>query len=101
PLLVAGVALMAVLPVHGLFAITLWKDIPHACAVVWLTWQMVTLVRTRGAALSHVGPLLALVAALAATALYRHNGLPVAVASILMLAWCLPGSRARLAIVAA
>lgn len=99
-LVAAAVALMVVAPAHGLLAITLWKDIPYACALVWLTWQLVDVARTRGASMERPASRIALVLALAATALYRHNGMAVAIGALLAVGVCLSRQRRAMVVVA-
>ncbi|MCS6839188.1 MAG: DUF6020 family protein, partial [Roseiflexus sp.] len=71
-------ALFALSPVNNLMVITLWRDIPYAIAMLFVFWSLLRVWRTDGAWLSSWRALAAIGAALAALALYRHNGAPTA-----------------------
>ena len=78
-----GISLLfAVFPINGIFAITLWKDIPYAIAFLWLTILIIKIVLAGG----NTGQdwlFLGISAFL--VAILRHNGAPVAAATLLVL----------------
>ena len=74
----------ALLPVNNLYAITLWRDIPYALAVFWMTIIILNITFTRGAWLKGRGWLwLALSGFL--VAVLRQNGIPVAIVVLCLL----------------
>ena len=76
-------ALFALSPVNNVMVITLWKDIPYAIALLGLFWMLLRVWRTGGGWL-HSRRAVALAAVLvAAVALFRHNGPPVALLTLL------------------
>lgn len=76
-------ALFALSPVNNVMVITLWKDIPYAIALLGLFWMLLRVWRTGGGWL-HSRRAVALAAVLvAAVALFRHNGAPVALLTLL------------------
>jgi hypothetical protein len=76
-------ALFALSPVNNVTVITLWKDIPYAIAQLGLFWMLLRVWRTGGGWL-HSRRAVALAAVLvAAVALFRHNGPPVALLTLL------------------
>ncbi len=77
-------ALFALSPVNNVMVITLWKDIPYAIALLGLFWMLLRVWRTGGGWL-HSRRAVALAAVLlAAVALFRHNGPPVALLTLLV-----------------
>jgi len=69
--------------VNNVMVITLWKDIPYAIAQLGLFWMLLRVWRTGGGWL-HSRRAVALAAVLvAAVALFRHNGPPVALLTLL------------------
>jgi len=77
-------ALFALSPVNNVMVITLWKDIPYAIALLGLFWMLLRVWRTGGWWL-HSRRAVALAAVLvAAVALFRHNGPPVALLTLLV-----------------
>lgn len=73
-ILVASVALGALLPVHAMYSVTMWKNIPFACALVGESFALWDLGRSRGvgerrSALARFGTFGAL------TVLLQTNGL--------------------------
>ncbi|MFL5357139.1 DUF6020 family protein [Archangium sp.] len=91
-LMTVGVALS---PVHGSMVTTLWKDIAYSIAHLWLFTLLLTLVRTRGEALRSTPFLVLLMASLSLVALLRHNGVPVAALTLLLLGVIAPRALRR------
>ncbi|MCS6841214.1 MAG: DUF6020 family protein [Roseiflexus sp.] len=85
--------LFALSPVNNLMVITLWKDIPYTIALLFVFWMLLRVWRTDGAWLRSWRALAAIGAALAALALYRHNGAPTAL--LILPAFLLAGRQAR------
>jgi len=80
---IALTALFALSPVNNVMVVTLWKDIPYAIALLGLFWMLLRVWRTGGGWL-HSRRAVALAAVLlAAVALFRHNGPPVALLTLL------------------
>jgi hypothetical protein len=78
-----GISLLfAAFPINGIFAITLWKDIPFAIAFLWLTILIIKIVLSGG---SSGRDWLFLGISAFLVAILRHNGAPVAVATLLVL----------------
>jgi hypothetical protein len=76
-------ALFALSPVNNVMVITLWKDIPYAIALLGLFWMLLRVWRA-GCGWLHSRRAVALAAVLvAAVALFRHNGPPVALLTLL------------------
>ncbi|MDW8146905.1 MAG: DUF6020 family protein [Roseiflexaceae bacterium] len=86
-------ALFALSPVNNLMVITLWKDIPYAIAMLFVFWALLRVWRTDGAWLRSWRALVVIGAALAALALYRHNGAPTAL--LILPTFLLVGRQAR------
>ena len=95
-----ALAYLALHPLHGLYAITLWKDIPFGLAITALVLLLYRVVETQGACLRKGGSFAALLAALIGVSLLRNNGVLVtfAVAAALLL-WR-PARQNRAALVA-
>ncbi|MGA2064055.1 MAG: hypothetical protein ABSG86_03755 [Thermoguttaceae bacterium] len=77
---------MSLLPATGILAITLWKDIPYSICVLLLTLWIMEMIHSGGAWLSRRFSWILLGTVLALVALYRHNGLPLAVGTPILLA---------------
>ncbi|MEW6253080.1 MAG: DUF6020 family protein, partial [Planctomycetota bacterium] len=75
----------ALSPVNNALVVTLWKDVLFTVAVLAFTLCILEIVATNGAWLQRRGSPLALGLIAAAVILYRHNGLPVAFGSLLLL----------------
>lgn len=80
-----GISLLfAVLPVNNLFIITLWRDIPYALAVFWLTVIVLKIFLSQGEWVRGWGWVwLALSGFL--IAILRQNGIPVAIGMLALL----------------
>ena len=78
-----GISLLfAAFPVNGIFAITLWKDIPYAIAFLWLTVIIIKVVLAGG---NSGRDWLYLGISSFLVAILRHNGAPVAAVTLLVL----------------
>jgi hypothetical protein len=77
---------LALLPATGILAITLWKDIPYSICMLVLSLWVMEMIHSRGAWLSRRCSWILLGVVLALAALYRHNGLPVALGMPVLLA---------------
>lgn len=82
-------------PINLFFPITLWKDIPFGISLFALFLLITETVWTRGKALRNAGFIAKLIMASVGAALFRHNGLPIALASLLLLALFTPHFRKR------
>jgi hypothetical protein len=78
-------AVFCLSPVNGMMVITLWKDIFFTCAMLGLFTVMLRIVRTDGYWLRTAPGMLSLWFSLIFVSLYRHNGLPVAGLSLMMI----------------
>ena len=78
-------AVFCLSPVNGMMVITLWKDIFYTCAMLALFTVILRTVRTDGCWLRTVPGMMSLWFALIFVSLYRHNGLPVAALSLIIL----------------
>lgn len=87
------IALFALSPVNNLMVITLWKDVTYAIVMLFLFWMLLRVWRTDGAWLRSWRTLVSIGVALAALALYRHNGAPTAL--LILPAFLIVGQRAR------
>jgi hypothetical protein len=85
--LTAGFALM---PLNGAMAVSMWKDIAFAAAVLWLTVIVFRIWESQGDAVRGSRTVLALVAALALVALLRPNGPAPALVTAAVLLACYP-----------
>ncbi|MFM8319878.1 MAG: hypothetical protein ACKOC5_03100 [Chloroflexota bacterium] len=83
-LLLAGV--FAAWPVNLSLVITIWKDIPYSLCVFWLSLLLLQAALRGGAPLRRRRFVFALGLACAGVMLYRHNGLPVALGALALLA---------------
>ena len=72
-------ALFCLAPVNAAMTITLWKDVLYSIAMMAVFSLLLRVVRTRGAWLQPWRNRALLALLLAAVALFRHNGLPLAV----------------------
>ena len=77
---------LALLPATGILAITLWKDIPYSIGVLVLSLWVMEMIQSRGAWLARRCSWILLGGVLGLVALYRHNGLPVALGMPVLLA---------------
>lgn len=84
-----GVYLSALLlissPVAMVTIVTLWRDVPYALAVVFLTYFMMRIARERGDSLSSISVQLGISVVLASLLLFRFNGFVVATGVFLIL----------------
>ncbi len=78
----------ALLPVNGLMAVTLWKDIAYSTSLLALTTLLFHIVMSRGQWLEKPRAWLWLGLVLFLVALYRHNGMVPAFITPLMLFFC-------------
>jgi hypothetical protein len=92
-MVVTGVALS---PANGMLAVTLWKDIPYSIALLGLTICLFLIVRSAGVWIEGHVAWLALGITTALTALYRHNGVIPAFASLACLFLAFPHRWKRL-----
>ena len=72
---VAMVTFYAVFPLFGFYAVSLWKDIGYAIAVLWLSVLVLDIVSSDGLALQNRLTILSLFLACFFVALMRHNGI--------------------------
>ncbi|GAP07636.1 MAG TPA: hypothetical protein DEQ80_02150 [Anaerolinea thermolimosa] len=80
--LVAG--LFALSPVNGIMSITLWKDIWYAIFAMILFLLMLKMVLSRGQWIERPGAWVAFGLVSALTALFRHNGIALAVGCLII-----------------
>ncbi len=76
------IGVFALSPVNAMMVITLWKDIWYAIAMLFLFGMLLRVWRTDGAWLSAWQAQVGFGVALAALALCRHNGAPVALLTL-------------------
>ena len=81
----AASVLVAIMPAAGILSITLWKDIPYTIAFLILTLWVMGMIQSRGRWLQRPATAFLLGLVLALVGLYRHNGLPVALGTPLLL----------------
>jgi hypothetical protein len=84
---IVGAMALALYPMVSLTSVTLWKDVPYATAVVALTAFVVGAVFLDRPRLKHPGTLAALALVMFLAMSLRHNGPPVAIAALVLLAW--------------
>ena len=68
---------------NGMMAITIWKDIPYSICILGLTVVLLKIIVSRGGWLHQKTHLLILVGFCLGTSLYRHNGIPVALFTLI------------------
>lgn len=73
----------ALMPVVAFSSVTLWKDVPYAASVVAISAALVSLVVLGRPRLSHPLTFASALAILLVCMLFRHNGPPVAAATLL------------------
>ncbi|MFA6309280.1 MAG: DUF6020 family protein [Clostridia bacterium] len=72
-------------PVNGIFSITILKDTPFTASVVFLTVLLVKIFYTEGKWIRPVQNKVLLAVTLVCTAMFRHNGLAPALATVFIL----------------
>jgi hypothetical protein len=77
---------LALLPATGILAITLWKDIPYSIGMLLLSLWLMEMIHSRGAWVSRPRCWILLGVLLGLLALYRHNGVSVALGVPVLLA---------------
>ena len=80
-----AVILIAISPAYGLFVITLWKDIPYSIAVLAFAFMVLLLVEKNGTWIQKPVAWIVLGGIGALVALYRHNGFPVTLGTMIVL----------------
>ncbi len=85
-------------PLVGRYAVTLWKDVPFACALLLFSLLCCDVARTRGGWLSSRGRWAAMVATACSVTLLRSNGAIVVFAAIAVLIVVCKPARARIAL---
>lgn len=94
--------LFALSPVNSALSITLWKDVAYSITLLALSTMLLTLARTRGEALRSKAFLGGLMGLFTLSMLLRHNGIPMALLLLGLLAVIVPRElRPRLGVVAA
>ena len=78
--------LFAISPVNGYMAATLWKDIPYSTCLLLMSLMFLKVVLSRGEWLKRKSAWLWLVLVSLGISLFRLNGLPVPVVSLIVLA---------------
>jgi hypothetical protein len=91
-LLAATTGAMVVLPANGFLTITLWKDVPYAVSLLWVTGLTLRLAR-RGGHFAGPREIVVLAIALTLAATFRHNGLPTIALFVAVLIWAVPAPR--------
>ncbi len=74
--------IFALLPMSGLLVITLWKDVPYSIAILALSGMLLEISASKGRWLHRRVAWVTLGIVAALIALYRHNGLPVALGTL-------------------
>ncbi|MCE1254203.1 MAG: DUF6020 family protein [Anaerolineae bacterium] len=75
----------AIWPVNGIYAVTIWKDVPYAIMILCLVIQLFNIVASRGAWLERGINQLGLALCAFSIMLLRHNGIPIPIVCILVL----------------
>ncbi len=101
PARIALAALFTLAPPNLFFPITLWKDIPYALCQFWMFRILLEAILSNGESLRKRTALIALTLSAVGVSLYRHNGVPVALGSVIVYAVFLPKSRKKLLLAAA
>lgn len=94
-LLAATTTAMALLPGNGFMVVSLWKDVPYAVALLWVTGSTLKLARSNRPVPAGAD-LIWMAVALTAVAGFRHNGPPTVALVLIALAWAVPAPRRRL-----
>jgi hypothetical protein len=85
PWLIGFAILLGLVPVNGMMAVTIWKDVPYCYSLLWLT-LIITEIITKNYIFSYRTTAVCLFISLIGVALFRHNGtvavIPVAIAVI-------------------
>ncbi len=86
-----ALAYCALNPIHAVYAITLWKDIPFSALVTLLVLILLRTAETRGTYLRSRGAFIGLIAVFVGLVFMRTNGVLVVVcAAIALVAFCAP-----------
>ena len=88
--------LLALSPVNGSMAVTMWKDVFYTVAFLGFFICVVEIVFTRGEWLGKTSPLILVVGLAILASLLRHNGMPVVCGTLALFALVYAGQRARL-----
>ncbi len=86
-------AVIAISPANGVVVVTLWKDVFFSGAMMVFVTSLAMIAITRKAWLKSPWNLAALSLSAVAAALFRHNGLPVVIASLVVLWFVAAGAR--------
>lgn len=79
-------ALFAISPVNAIFSITLWKDVAYSTALFLFSLQVLKIITSEGKWLENRSHWIWLGIVAALVSLFRHNGIPVMAASLVVLA---------------
>ena len=79
-------AIFALWPANGMYAVTLWKDVPYSASMLWLTGVLIAVVRTEGRWLYERRNRTHLTVALLFVLMFRHNGVVPVVATLAAMA---------------
>ncbi len=78
--------LFALSPVMGMTTITLWKDIPYSMSILWLTLLLLEVISSKGRWLAASWRNMVLLGiASFCVSIFRHNGPPIALGTLLAL----------------
>jgi|GEM_PF-792990 len=72
--LVISAVIIGLIPVNGMYTITLWKDLAYCCSLLWLTLVLAEII-TKTYIFNYRTTLICLVVSLFCVATFRHNGL--------------------------
>ncbi len=81
-LLIVECLLFALFLPNGMMAITIWKDIPYSICVLGLTTILFWMIVTQGKWISRRSHIILLGLFSLGTSLFRHNGIPVSLATL-------------------
>lgn len=84
PIIYLVTAAFALMPLNGIFAVTLWKDILFSTSVMFLTIVLFNIVSTNGKWLNKPSSYLIFFLASAGMVFFRHNGFAAFVATIVI-----------------
>ena len=93
------IGIFALSPINSTIVITLWKDIPYSAALFLFSIQVLKIILSKGDWLNRRLNLLAIITTGLSVMLFRHNGIPVPILSLVVLAFFYRSKLLRIGIV--